>query len=343
MQLKRSSLQNRKDIEVPTRLPLLESLCWNIQNPYRLSLEEMLGIYEERWHFQGVLGKLELEECRFIKNIVTQFRGLPLVEMNDLKSKKTVFAAIENITEQLNKDLLDRYQVVLGGGALIGMLHEQIRYSSDLDFLVAPTGYNALKYRLRQGESIFSSTKDLEVGNPRIDRYGIRYPIRFSKQKREVAIKLEIVAEWNMEIEQPESLNNLPCLNLKDRVTAKLLANVDRGHDRSKFSRDLIDLAIIGSQSEIPDSAIDKAKSIYPDAISALIEAIQRFQDYPNYREKCYENLQIDKPEIVIDGLDYLAKKCALKPTQRTFKETDFSYLEPDPEPELPSNKNEPE
>ncbi|MGL6338092.1 MAG: hypothetical protein ACRC80_03000, partial [Waterburya sp.] len=134
MQLDQSSRKSNNNIEVPTRLPLLESLCWNIQNPYSLSLDEILGIYEERWHFQGVLGKLEPQECQFLKNIITQFRGLPLVEMNDPKSKEAVFAGIKNITEQLNKDLLYRYRVVLGGGALIGLLHEQIRYSSDLDF-----------------------------------------------------------------------------------------------------------------------------------------------------------------------------------------------------------------
>ncbi|MFM2315227.1 MAG: hypothetical protein RLZZ04_4503, partial [Cyanobacteriota bacterium] len=204
-------------------------------------------------------------------------------------------------------------------------------YSSDLDFLIAPEDYKVLGYQLRQGESIFTSTKGLEVSSPRIDRYGIRYPIRFNQKDREIVIKLEIVSEWNMEIEEPELLNNIPCLNLKDRITAKLLANVDRGYDESKFSRDLIDLAIIGSQSKIPIEAVDKAKNIYPDALTALKETIQRFQDYPEYRNKCYENLQIDQPLIVINGLDYLAKRCAMNPTKRTFKETDFSYLESEP------------
>ncbi|MGB5633882.1 MAG: nucleotidyl transferase AbiEii/AbiGii toxin family protein [Waterburya sp.] len=339
MQLKQSSLQNEGSIKIPTRLPLLESLCWNIENPYSLSLEEMLGIYEERWRFKGVLGELEPTEHRFIKNIVAQFRGLPLVEMNDKKSKKAVFAGIKRITDQINTNLFNQHRVVLGGGALVGMLYKQLRYSSDLDFLVPPQDYNALGYRLRQGESIFTSTNDLEIGKPRIDKYGIRYPIRFNQDNQEITIKLEIVAEWNMAIAEPGLVNNIPCLNLTDLVTAKLLANVDRGHDRSKFSRDLIDLAIIGSQTKIPSSAIDKAKSIYPDAITCLKETVEKFQNTPEYRERCYENLQIDHPEIIVNGIDYLAKKCALKPTERTYKETDFSYLDPGPKSTSSSKK----
>ena len=299
----------------------------------------MLAIYEERWRFRDVLGKLEPTEQQFIKNIVTRFRGLPLVEMNDKKSKKAVFAGIKKITEQLNINLLNQHQIVLGGGALIGMLYNQLRYSSDLDFLVPPQDYNALGYRLRQGESIFTSTNDLEIGKPRIDKYGIRYPIRFDQNNQEITLKLEIVAEWNMAIAEPGLVNNIPCLNLTDLVTAKLLANVDRGHDRSKFSRDLIDLAIIGSQTKIPSSAIDTAKSIYPDAITCLKETVAKFQNTFEYREKCYENLQIDQSKIIIDGIDYLAKKCALKPTERTYKETDFSYLDPEPKSKKSSKK----
>lgn len=340
MPLEQSNLQSQGSINIPTKLPLLENLCWNIENPYSLSLEEMLAIYEERWRFKGILGELEPTEQGFIKNIVTQFRGLPLVEMNDKKSKEAVFSAIKKITEQININLFDQYRVVLGGGALISMLYQQLRYSSDLDFLVPPQDYNALGYRLRQGESIFTSTDDLEVGNPRIDKYGIRYPIRFNQDNQEITIKLEIVAEWNMAIAEPELINNIPCLNLSDLVTAKLLANVDRGHDQSKFSRDLIDLAIISSQTKIPSTAIDKARSIYPDAISGLKETVAKFQNNPQYREKCYENLQINRPEIIINGIDYLAIKCSLKPTERTYSETDFSYLDPEPKSQKSSKKS---
>ena len=321
---------NSEEIEIPTKLPLLESLCWNINNPYRLNHEQMLALYEERWRFKGVLGNLEPEESFFIKKLIARYKGLPLIDMNN-KNKEAVFKAGKTILARLDNNLLHQHRVVLGGGALIGMLHGQLRYSRDLDFLIAPQDYNKLAYRLRSGESVFAFQDNLEVSEPRIDRYGIRYPVRVKEGGEKFTFKVEIISEWNMQIDTPESIYNIACLNECDRISAKLLANVDRGYDSSKFSRDLIDLAIIASQSKIPSAAIDKATGIYPDALSALIKSIQRFQDYPNYRDKCYENLQINRPEVIIDGIDYLAKKCSLKPTQRTFKETDFSYLDPEP------------
>lgn len=329
MKLKRLNSEHisKAKIKIPNKLPLLESLCWNIHNPYSLSPKEMLSIYEERWHFKDVLGRLNQDEGRFIRQISTQFQGLPLIEMND--SKEAIFTGIETIISKLDANLFHQHQIMLGGGALIGILHQQLRYSSDLDFLVAPENYNQLRYSLRQGKSIFTSQDELEIGSPRIDRYGIRYPIRFNYHERSIALKLEIVAEWNLKIDRPEIIRSIPCLNLCDRITAKLLTNVDRGADRSKFSRDLIDLAIIATQTEIPIEAIEKAQNIYPDTIERLTETIALFQRFTRYRDRCYEKLQINRPEIIIDGVDYLAQMCDLELTERTFKETNFDYLEP--------------
>lgn len=41
---------------VPSKLPLLEALCWNIKNPYDLTLPQMLDVYERAWRFKDVLG-----------------------------------------------------------------------------------------------------------------------------------------------------------------------------------------------------------------------------------------------------------------------------------------------
>ncbi|MDJ0648095.1 MAG: hypothetical protein QNJ60_05255 [Xenococcaceae cyanobacterium MO_188.B19] len=48
----------------------------------------------------------------------------------------------------------------------------------------------------------------------------------------------------------------------------------------------------------------------------------------PEYREKCYQQLQIDQPFKIINGLDLLAQDLGIELTERTFIETDFSYLE---------------
>lgn len=145
-------------------------------------------------------------------------------------------------------------------------------------------------------------------------------------------MKLEIIADYNLEIGKPEIYNDLPCLNSIDRVAAKLMANADRWADNTKFSRDLIDLAIIANaRKSLPKKALEKSKLVYPDAGTSLKAALVAFQSFPERREKCYETLQISQPELIINGIDYLAAKFNLELTNRTFTETDFSYLEPEP------------
>ena len=314
------------ELKVPQKLPLLEGLCWNISNPYNLTPEQMLGIYEERWHFLEVLGIPSREEAEYIRAISEKFRGLPLIVED--QNKQNVFASINWVIDRLDKELFVEQRIVLGGGALIGLKYQQIRYSSDLDFLVSPKDFQSLRGVIKQGKNIFNSLDKIEDREPRIDRYGIRIPLFVQLEGREIALKLEIITEYNLEIEELESYKGLPCLNSLDRITAKILANADRWLDNSKFSRDLIDLAIIANaQKSFPQKCLLKAGSVYPDAKKSLIEAITKFQSNSTHREKCYEALQITQPEIVINGVDYLAQKFNLQPTIRTFAETDFSYL----------------
>ncbi len=90
------------------------------------------------------------------------------------------------------------------------------------------------------------------------------------------------------------------------------MANADRWADSSKFSRDLIDLAIMAFERNLPREAIIKAKAAYPDAIDSLKEALVKFQAFPDYRARCYQALQISNPVTIIDGIDYLARKISL-------------------------------
>ena len=103
---------------------------------------------------------------------------------------------------------------------------------------------------------------------------------------------------------------------------SKLLANSDRYADDSVEARDLIDLAILRLQSPIPQSSIDKAEKAY-EVIRPLKKAIQRFQERPDYRQKCFQGLLVDEAQIskVIDGIDLLSIDLGLSPTRRVFRE----------------------
>ena len=105
------------------------------------------------------------------------------------------------------------------------------------------------------------------------------------------------------------------------------MANADRYLDRSVHSRDLIDLAFLRLKYNLLNRAIAKAEAVY-DVSDPLLEAISHFQNNPEYRSKCYQQLQIDNYVRAIDGLDLLAEDVSGSKTIRTFSETDFSYLE---------------
>ncbi len=54
-----------------------------------------------------------------------------------------------------------------------------------------------------------------------------------------------------------------------------------------------------------------------------LKKAIQNFHSRPDYREKCFTSLQVEKAQIpkIIDGIDLLILDLGLPNIQRTFQE----------------------
>ncbi|MBW4560505.1 MAG: hypothetical protein KME32_04970 [Mojavia pulchra JT2-VF2] len=112
------------------------------------------------------------------------------------------------------------------------------------------------------------------------------------------------------------------CLSLNDCFTSKLLSNSDRYMDDSVEARDLIDLAILRLQSAIPQQSIEKAENAY-EVMRPLKIAIARFQERPDYRQKCFFGLQVREAQIpiIIDGIDLLASDLNLAITERFFKE----------------------
>ena len=84
----------------------------------------------------------------------------------------------------------------------------------------------------------------------------------------------------------------------------------------------LNDLAVLRLQSPIPQSSIDKAEKAY-DGILPLKKAIERFQERPDFRQKCFQGLQVDAAQIpkIIDGVDLLSTDLSLSHTSRVFRE----------------------
>ena len=231
---------------------------------------------------------------------------------------------ILTILKSFNSELLHESFAYFGGGTLITLKFGEYRWSKDIDFIcpISSSGYRKLRTTIYDGgyKALFQDLTNIEIGHTTTDQYGIRMLVTVDK----IPIKTEIIAEARVELDPPSYLEwcSIPCLSVNDCFTAKLLANSDRYMDRSVEARDLIDLAILRVNSPIPKSAIDKAENAY-EVVRPLKEAIENFQDQPDFRDRCFKALQIEKTQIprIIDGIDLLAEDFYLAKTQRSYSE----------------------
>lgn len=231
---------------------------------------------------------------------------------------------ILTILNNLNAQVFAENQAYFGGGTLIALLYSEYRQSNDIDFIcsVESSGYRKLRSLIFDNsyQSLFSNLQRISIGRSTTDQYGIRMLIKIGNN----FIKTEIIAETRFQLELPRYFpwSNIPCLSENDTITSKLLANADRYPDTNILSRDLIDLAILRVNASFSEEAINKAEQAY-EVIRPLKRAIQLFQNQPEYREKCFEQLKISNYyyPLIIDGIDLLATDFDLEITERTFKE----------------------
>ncbi|MBW4575807.1 MAG: hypothetical protein KME08_11035 [Aphanothece sp. CMT-3BRIN-NPC111] len=54
---------------VPEKLPFLESICWQTEDVYRFTTEQMLSRYERGWKYRDMFRNLEGEELDFLKQL----------------------------------------------------------------------------------------------------------------------------------------------------------------------------------------------------------------------------------------------------------------------------------
>jgi Nucleotidyl transferase AbiEii toxin, Type IV TA system len=231
---------------------------------------------------------------------------------------------ILKILNGLDSEILEKGFAYFGGGTLLSLDFEEYRWSKDVDFISSVTseGYRYLRTVVFDGgfEALFRDLSNIQIERGTTDQYGIRMLVLVDG----MPIKTEIIAEVRFEMTEPRypSWSPVACLSLNDYFTSKLLANSDRYSDSSVESRDLIDLAVLRLQSEIPQESIQKAEKAY-EVMRPLKNAVESFQQRDTYREKCFDSLQVDTAQIpkIIDGIDLLAKDLDLPLTNRFFKE----------------------
>lgn len=57
------------------RLPFLESICWQTNNVYRFTPEQMLSRYERGWSYRNLFNNLEGEELNFVKQLAKHYNS----------------------------------------------------------------------------------------------------------------------------------------------------------------------------------------------------------------------------------------------------------------------------
>ena len=123
------------NLTIPPSLPLLESLCWNIANPYNLSLKEMLSIYETRWRFRGILGRATKAELHFVHLLAQAYNRASLLPEQMEIDKQQFYHKVRGIVNNLDPEILIEYQAYFGGGTMLSLERDCYRLSYDLDFL----------------------------------------------------------------------------------------------------------------------------------------------------------------------------------------------------------------
>lgn len=213
---------------------------------------------------------------------------------------------IAHVLGALDGDALRRLGCLFGGGTCIALRCGEYRESVDIDFLVSdPAGFRELRQLLTGAEGLNALVRSgaqplVMLREVRADQYGLRTVVHMDGQ----AIKFEIVREARIELEPPgqdDQVCGVSTLTLIDLAASKLLANSDRQADDGVFSRDVIDLAMMGLRLPALRSALAKAEAAYGAAVSRdLGKAIERLQERHGWLERCMQAMAMTLPKAVL-------------------------------------------
>ena len=209
---------------------------------------------------------------------------------------------IAGILEVLDADLLAEHSCWFGGGTAIVLAHEEFRESVDLDFLVSDlAGYRELRRIVRTEGLAGIAGSDLATQRaPTADNYGIRAMVLVEG----VPIKLEILHEGRLALDPPgagDVICGVRTLSQVDQVASKLLANDDRWADRSVFSRDLVDLAMMRLERSVLEKGLEKSVDAYGASVQeSLASAAAQLRVDPHRLADCLRALKVEAPSAVV-------------------------------------------
>jgi hypothetical protein len=66
---------------IKRKLPFLEAICWQTEDVYRFTPEQMLSRYERGWRYRKLFSNLEGEEFDFVKELAQQHQSWILLDL----------------------------------------------------------------------------------------------------------------------------------------------------------------------------------------------------------------------------------------------------------------------
>lgn len=204
---------------------------------------------------------------------------------------------IAQLLRAMDGELLARAKCYFGGGTAIALKLGEYRESVDIDFLCSDkAGYRLLRNAVAPptlGQVLRTPVKHLRDVRTQRDKISAFLEID------DVPIKVEFVLEGRINIDgalDPDL--GVPVLDRHDMVAEKLLANTDRGMDRSQMSRDLIDLGMmIAAWGPIPTAALKKADDAYGRAIYTAFDHGLTLLHDDHYRGACLKAMGMTADE----------------------------------------------
>lgn len=212
---------------------------------------------------------------------------------------------VANVLRRLDSASLQQAECFFGGGTHLAMKLGEYRESRDIDFLCSSRpGFRLLREQVTEQSLGRIMIAPLPLAREvRADRDGIRTFIEVDG----VRIKFEILLEGRIDLAgHQDSALGVPALDWPHAIAEKLLANADRGLDRSSLSRDLVDLAF--AVTHLERSAFDEgmrlAETVYGTAVRRLLgQSLDQFREDRAHANSCVTSLGITDRNRLRKGL----------------------------------------
>jgi hypothetical protein len=207
---------------------------------------------------------------------------------------------IFTILQALDGDLFARAKCFFGGGTAIVLALDEYRKSVDVDFLCSDKEGWRLLVQATWGKGLSG------LFRPEAEFQELR-ELRKSRDKFQAVIgsgnskiKFEIVLEARIDLSGTQNPDyGIPVLDPTWMYAEKLLANADRGNDKSTMSRDIIDLSMmILNWGGIPSEAWRIVEDVYGQTARAAYAKSVELIRQPEWLEHCMDQMQMD-PALV--------------------------------------------